>query len=76
MKKLNGKILKYEDLQIEVSRMWNVEVKTTPVIVGALGTIEENYRKELEMIPGKPSKYEVQKIALNGTAHILRKILG
>ena len=71
MKKLSGKILKYEDLQIEVSRTWNVEVKTTPVIVGALGTIEENCRKELEMIPGKPSQYEVQKIALNGTAHIL-----
>ena len=61
MNKLNEKILKYQDLQIEVSRMWKVEV---------------NRRKELEMVPGKPSQYEVQKIALNGTAHILRKILG
>ena len=60
----------------ELSRIWKVEVKTTPVIVGALGTIEEKWRKELEMIPGKPSQYEVQKIALNGTAHILGKILG
>ena len=76
MKKLNEKILKYKDLQIEVSRMWKVEVKTTPVIVGALGMIEENCRKELEKIPGKLSQYEVQKIALNGTAHTLRKILG
>ena len=56
--------------------MWKVEVKTTPVIVGTLGTIEENWRRELEMIPGKPSQYEVQKIVLNGTAHILGKILG
>ena len=61
MKKLNEKILKYKDLQIEVNRIWKVEVKTTPVIVGVLGTIEENCRKELEMIPGKPSQYEVQK---------------
>ena len=34
MKKQNEKILKYKELQIEVSRMWKVEVKTTPVIVG------------------------------------------
>ena len=35
------------NFQIEVSRMRKVEVKTTPDIVGALGTIEENCRKEL-----------------------------
>ena len=38
--------------------------------------IEENCTKELEMKPGKPSQYEVQKIVINGTAHILIKILG
>ena len=82
MKKLNEKILKYKDLQIKVSRMWKVEVKTTPQqhnntsYRGALGTIEENCRKELEMIPGKQSQCEEQKIAINGTTHILGKILG
>ena len=35
------------NFQIEVSRMLKVEVKSTPDIVGALETIEENCRKEL-----------------------------
>ena len=64
---MEEKNLIFKDLQIEVSRMWKVEIKTTPVIVRALGTIEENCRKELEMIKGKLSHYEVQKIVLNGT---------
>ena len=43
---------------------------------GALGTIEENCKKELQKIPGKPRQYEVQKIVINGRAHKLKKILG
>ena len=33
------KILKYKDLTIEIQRMWNVETKVIPVIIGATGTI-------------------------------------
>jgi len=33
------KILKYKDLTIEIQRMWNVETKVNPVIIGANGTI-------------------------------------
>lgn len=54
-KKLNDKFMKHKDLQIEISRMWNIKVKATPVIVGALGTIEGNCRKELDLIPAKLS---------------------
>jgi hypothetical protein len=33
------KILKYEDLTIEIQRMWNVKTKLISVIIGATGTI-------------------------------------
>ena len=39
IKKLAEKILKYKDLTIEIQRMWNVETKVIPVIIGATGTI-------------------------------------
>ena len=68
--------MKYKDLQIEISRMWNVKTKVVAVVVGVLGTMSDNFRKEIESIPGKPSTEDVQNIALNGAAHILRKVLG
>ena len=56
--------------------MWNVKTKVVAVVVGALGTMSDNLNKEIESIPGKTSAEDIQNIALNGTAHILRKILG
>ena len=47
------KILKYEDLTIEMQRMWNVKTKVIPVIMGANGTISELFRKYESNIPGK-----------------------
>ena len=67
--------MKYKDLQIEISRMWNVKTKVVAVVVGALGTMSDNFNKEIESIPGKPSAEDIQNIALNGTAHVLRKVL-
>ena len=70
------KIHKYRDLEIEVSRMWRVKAKTVPVVVGALGVVSQGFRKNIEILPGGPSAVEVQKIAVLGTAHLLRKVLG
>jgi hypothetical protein len=36
------KILKYNDLIIEIQRMWNVMSKVIPVIIGATGTVSES----------------------------------
>jgi hypothetical protein len=33
------KLNKYNDLEIEISRMWTVRTKIVPIIIGALGTI-------------------------------------
>jgi hypothetical protein len=33
------KILKYNDLTIEIHSMWNVKTRVVPIIMGATGTI-------------------------------------
>ena len=69
------KILKYKDLTIEIQSMWNVKTKVIPVIIGATGTISKSFRKYVSNIPGKHEVKELQKTAILGTAHILRKVL-
>ena len=46
-----------------------------PVIIGATGTISKTFRKYVSNIPGNHEVKELQKIAILGTAHILRKVL-
>ena len=52
IKKEAEKILKYIDLTIEIQRMWNVETKVIPVIIGATGTISKSFRKYMSNITG------------------------
>ena len=75
IKKEAEKILKYKDLTIEIQRMWNVKTNVIPVIIGATGTISKSFRKYLSNVPGKHEIKELQKTAILGTAHILRKVL-
>jgi len=55
--------------------MSNVKTKVIPVTIGATGTISKSLRKYVSNIPGKNEVKEPQKIAILGTAHILRKVL-
>ena len=75
IKKEVEKILKYKELTIEIQRMWNVKTKVIPVIIGATGTISKSFRKYVSNMPGKHEVKELQKRAILGTAHILRKLL-
>jgi hypothetical protein len=75
IKKEAEKILKYKDLAIEIQRMCNVKIKAIPVIIGATGTVSKSFRKYVSNIPGKHDVKELQKTAILGTAHILRKVL-
>jgi hypothetical protein len=69
------KILIYKDLTIEIQRMWIVKTRAIPVIIGATGTISKSFRKYVISIPGNLGVQELQKTAILGTAHILRKVL-
>jgi hypothetical protein len=75
IKKEAEKILKYKDLAIEIKCMWNVKTNVIPVKTGANGTISKSFRKYVSNIPGKHEVKELQKAAILGTAHILRKVL-
>ena len=68
-------IIIIKDLTIEIQHMWNVKTKVIPVIIGATGTVSESFRKYVSNIPGKHEVKELQKTAILGTAHILRKVL-
>ena len=69
----NNNILDYEDLTIEIQRMWNVKTKVITVITGATGTTSKSFRTYMSNIPGKHEVKELQKTAILGAAHILRK---
>ena len=71
----NNNILKYKDLTIEIQRMWNVKTNVIPVIIGATGAISKTFRKYVSNVPGNHEVKELQKTAILGTAHILRKVL-
>ena len=75
IKKEAEKILKYEDLTIEIQPMWNVKTKVIPVIIGTTGTISKSFRKYVSNIPGNHEVKELQKTAILDTANILRKVL-
>jgi hypothetical protein len=75
IKKEAEKIIKYKDLTIEIQLMWNVRTKAIPVIIGATGTISKSFRKYVSNLPENHEAKELQKIAILGTAHILRKVL-
>ena len=55
--------------------MWDVKTKVIPIIIGATGIISKSFRKYMRNIPGKHEVKELQKTAILGTAHILRKVL-
>ena len=51
--KTTEKLNKCKDLEIEVERMCGLKTTTVPVVMGALGTIEEGHRKlhQLKTLP-------------------------
>jgi hypothetical protein len=69
------KILKYKDPTIEIEHMWNVRTRVIPVMIGVTGTISKSFRKYIRTVPGNHDNKELQKTAIFGTAHILRKVL-
>jgi hypothetical protein len=65
--------LKYKGLCIEIQRMWNL--KCTIILVLATRIVTRKIKKNLEAVPGKYSIDSLQKTAILGTSHIIRKVL-
>ena len=69
------KKLKYKGLCIEIQRMWDLKCTIVPVIIGATGIVTRSLKKNLETVPGKHSIDSLQKSAILGTSHVIRKVL-
>jgi len=69
------KKFQYKSLCIQIQRMWNMKCTIVSVIIGATGIVMRSLRKNLEAVPGKYSIDSLQKTAILGTSHIIRKVL-
>jgi hypothetical protein len=58
-----------------VQHIWNAKTKVLQSLIEATKTISKSFRKYLSNIPGKHDIKELQKTAILGTTHILRKVL-
>ena len=67
--------LKYKSLCIEIQRMWSLKCTIVPVITEATAIVTRSLRKNLEAVAGKHSVDSLQKTAILGTSHIIRKVL-
>ena len=71
-----GKITKYQDLKIEVERLWEKTAIVVQVVIGALEAIPRDLVKDLKTLGlDKMSTSQLQKAVLLGTVHFLRKYL-
>ena len=69
-------ICKYQDLKIEIERLWEKQASVVPVEIGSLGAIPRYIRKHLKTLCLESiSPSQLQKTVLLGTTHILRKYL-
>lgn len=69
------KLAKYQDLAIELNRMWKTKTKVIPIVVGALGA---SFRiiDWMALLGVEIKNYTlIQQTALLGSANILRKVL-
>jgi hypothetical protein len=67
------KILKYQDLRMEVRRLWKKWKKVVPIVVGAFGSVPQRQKKNLLALDLKGCECRaLQKAALLGTARICR----
>ena len=75
VQKEEEKKLKYKSLSREIQRMWNLKYTIVPVIIGATGIATRSLRKNVETVAGKQSIDSLQKTAILGKSHIIRKVL-
>ena len=70
------KIAKYQDLRSQVQKLWDVKATVIPIVVGALGTVNEELENHLKNIGVPIITSCLQKAALLETALVLRRVLG
>ena len=67
---------KYQDLRIELRRLWDKPVEIVPIIIGALGNIPKSLKRNLEELGADVTPGLLQKSVVLETAHIIRRVMG
>ncbi|XP_017772566.1 PREDICTED: uncharacterized protein LOC108559732 [Nicrophorus vespilloides] len=74
-KQLDQEIGIVKNFSDDISMEFGLDKCSRVLIKKALGTLKIGFEKYLEELPSRVNAEQVQKIALLGTAHILRKVL-
>ena len=69
------KIEKYQDLRMEVQRIWEMPVEVVPIIIGALGTTPGSLAKNIKKLDVQVAPGLMQKSVMLQTAHIIRRVM-
>ena len=64
------KVDNYQDLAREIKRLWKVEARVIPIVIGALGMILRGLEENLRTFGIKIKIELIQKVALLGTTRI------
>ena len=71
--KENEKIEKYQDLRIELERLWQKKTFVIPIVIGALGALSKKFSHYVNLLHLRDVKYfHLQRL---GTASILHRVL-
>jgi len=44
-------VTKYQDLVLEIQRLWNVKAEIIPIVIGALGAVSSDFCSWLKKLP-------------------------
>ena len=70
------KIESYQELKRELKKIWKLkDIKIIPIVIGALGAVTSQFKAHLKTVHCPFATSTLQKTALLGSAHILRKVL-
>jgi len=69
------KVEKYQDLLLEIQRLWNVKAEIVPIVIGALGALSPKFKDWLQKLNIKLYPSVLQKSVLLETAGLLRRTL-
>ena len=74
--KENEKIEKYQDLRIELERLWQKKTFVIPIVIGKLGTFSKKFPHYVDLLHLRDVKYfHLQRLALLGMASIFHRVL-
>lgn len=76
-KTITEKVTKYQDLAVEIKRIWNMEqVYIVPIVISATGIVPKQIQNSLKTLNLNPNTYiKLQKSIIISTCHIARKFL-